>query len=262
MEFLLECVGFSPETDFVELKRRIRREGEPAPWRGPNGSHLVLGLAGGIELFLDHEVGQDFETLMPQCRVPHRLRVATERLQPVPDSPFDALLFGTANPLIASQDSFDGQQFPLSCFLTDRRRLPAKVPKGHILAVSVAGFALDVSYSGPNEGVRESGILEGTRGAFLEPLGGAEDPGGCMDLSLRVREILHVQNPISGELVEVIEADAPGRPLRLFVSRWQLDRDGLPQPRPGWRIEGTFLLTGRVAGGLARPRKQSQLAFG
>ena len=83
-----------------------------------------------------------------------------------------------------------------------------------------------------------------------------------MDLSLRVREILHVRNPLTGHLIEVIEADAPGRPLRLFVSRWQLDQDQLPQPRPGWRIEGTFMLTGRITGGLPRSPRRVRRAFG
>ncbi len=262
MEFLLECIGFSPEADFEQLKRRIEREGEQAPWRGPGGKHLRLPLAGGIELFLDREEGQNFETLMPQCRVPHRLRVATKSLVAIPDSPYDALLTGQANPLVEHHDSFDGQQFSITTFLTDRRRLPTKVKAGHVFAVSVAGFALEVTYSGPNEGVRDESIFDNPRGALLEPLGGPEDPGGCMDLSLRVREILHVRNPITGNLIEVIEADAPGRPLRLFVSQWQLDQDGLQMPRPGWRIEGTFMLTGRIAGGLPPARNRVRRSFG
>ena len=262
MEFLLECIGFPPDADFAELKRRIEQDGEQAPWRGPGGTHLRLPLAGGIELFLDREKGQNFETVMPQCRVPHRLRVATQRLLKIPDSPYDALLIGQANPLVEHYDSFDGQQFQISTFLTDRRRLPSTVKAGHVFAIGVAGFALDVTYSGPNEGVRDRAIFDNPRGALLEPLGGAEDPGGCMDLSLRVREILHVRNPLTGHLIEVIEADAPGRPLRLFVSRWQLDQDELPQPRPGWRIEGTFMLTGRITGGLPRSPRRVQRAFG
>lgn len=261
MEFLLECIGFPPDADFEGLKRRIEREGEPAPWRGPGGKHLFLPLAGGLELFLDREEGQDFETLMPQCRVPYRLRVATHSLRAIPDSPFDALLVGEANPLIEHHDSYAGQQYLLTTYLTDRRRLPARVPRGHVLAVSIAGFALDVTYCGPNEGARDPAILERARGALLEPLGGEDDPGGCMEVSLRVREILHVQNPLTGELVEVLETDAPGRPMRLFVSRWQLDQDGLPQPRPGWRIEGTFLFSGRIAGGLRLP-KRAERVFG
>ena len=129
-----------------------------------------------------------------------------------------------------THDVFRGQQFRLSACLIDRRRLPVGLPPGHVLAVSAAGFALDVTYCGPNSGVRDPEILERPRGAWLQPLGGEDDPGGCMEVSLRVREIHHVLNPITGVPVEILETDAPGRPQVLFVSRWQLDSDGLPQP--------------------------------
>ena len=61
---------------------------------------------------------------------------------------------------------------------------------------------------------------------------------------------------MTGEAVEMVVCAAPERPLVLFLSRWQLERDGLPAPRAGWRIEGTFLISGRLSGGLqpARPR--------
>ena len=55
----------------------------------------------------------------------------------------------------------------------------------------------------------------------------------------------------------LIEVDAPGRPLDLFVSRWQLEAHELPPPRPGWRIEGAFLFTGRVSGGLGPQRHRT-----
>jgi hypothetical protein len=68
-----------------------------------------------------------------------------------------------------------------------------------------------------------------------------------------------VRNPLTGVEVEIVEADAPGRPMPLFLSRWQLEAEGLPTPRPGWRIEGAFLFQGSVAGGLPRPARR---AFG
>jgi hypothetical protein len=73
-----------------------------------------------------------------------------------------------------------------------------------------------------------------------------------MDVSLRVRTLRHVKNPLTGVEVEIVEADAPGRPMPLFLSRWQLAAEGLPTPRPGWRIEGAFLFQGSIAGGLPR----------
>jgi hypothetical protein len=66
-----------------------------------------------------------------------------------------------------------------------------------------------------------------------------------------VRAIHHLENPFTRERIELVEADAPGRPLDLFLSRWQLEAHALPAPRPGWRIEGVFLFNGRVAGGLS-----------
>jgi hypothetical protein len=73
-----------------------------------------------------------------------------------------------------------------------------------------------------------------------------------MELSLLVRAIHHLENPLTRECIELVEADAPGRPLDLFLSRWQLEAHGLATPRPGWRIEGAFLFNGRLAGGLPR----------
>jgi len=78
-----------------------------------------------------------------------------------------------------------------------------------------------------------------------------------MELSLVVQAIHHLENPFTHERIELVEVAAPGRPLDLFLSRWQLAAQGLPAPRPGWRIEGTFLFTGRVAGGL--PSRRSAL---
>ena len=182
MEFLLECVGFPPDTDFVALARRIESEGEPAPWRGRRGAdaddelHRFLPLAGGVELLLDRERGQDFETIMPQCRVPHRLRVAVRSLATLPDSPFDALLLGRANPPAPLDDAGPApdESWHVAANLIDRRRLPKGLPIGHVLALSLAGFALDVSYVGPNEGGKDPEVLARPRGAALEQL--ADDP--------------------------------------------------------------------------------------
>ena len=162
--------------------------------------------------------------------------MAVGSVRRVPDSRFDALLTGWAAPTPPGEDSGDlggspdrPGAYPFCAFLTDARRLPPRLSRGHVLAVSVAGFALDVSYVGPNISGRDSTYLERRRGAFIEPLGGE------------------------------LEADAPERPLHLFVSPWQLEKDGLPAPRPGYRIEGTFMFTGNIAGGLPRKRRP---AFG
>ena len=127
---------------------------------------------------------------------------------------------------------------------------------------AIAGFALDVSYVGPNEGGADREVLERPRGARFSPLGGEHDPGGCMEVSLRVRSLRHLENPITGARVDLLEADAPGRPIPLFVSKWQLASDGVEEPRPGWRIEGVFVFAGRIAGGLSKPPQRVRQHFG
>jgi hypothetical protein len=253
MDFLLECIGFPPGADLEELARLLRREGEPVALRGPSGEHRRLPFPGGLELRLDREDGQEHDTLWPYFESSRRLRVALERFEPVPDSPFDVLLHGRANPPLPEDPWGDAsdEEYPLACFLCDARRLPRTLRRGHVLAVSLAGFALDVGYVGPSAGGERARPQEPSE-AILLPLTGRDQPGGCMELSLMVRAIHHLQNPMTRETIELVEAEAPGRPLDLFLSRWQLEAHGLPQPRPGWRIEGVFLFNGRLAGGLPK----------
>lgn len=258
MDFLLECIGFPPSTEIASLAERVRRQGEPVALRGPRGEHLRLPFGGGLEVRLDREVDAEHDSLWPCYESARRLRVAVEGLAAVPDSPFDVLLHGRANPRLPD-DPFgetSGDDYPLATYLWDARRLPPTLPRGHVLAVSLAAFALDVSHVGPDEGVQSRYLREDPRGSALLPLEGADQPGGCMELSLVVRAIHHLENPLTKERIERVEAEAPGRPLDLFLSRWQLEAHGMPAPRPGWRIEGAFLFIGRVAGGLpARGQK-------
>lgn len=263
LDFLLECIGFPPDQDHGALQELVRTEGEAVPWRGDPENHRRLPLGDGLELRLDREPGQDFWSLLPAYRVPHRLRVAVESLNGVPDSPFDALLTGWAcPPAPADEDQGRPGEYLLSTWLTDARRLPRKIARGHVLAVSAAGFALTVDYVGPNDGVRDPKILEQRRGCWIQPLGGQDSPGGCSEVSLRIQSIRRMRNPMTGREVELLVCDAPERPLLLFVSPWQLEVDRLAQPRPGWRIEGTFLFSGVIAGGLTGPRTRVRREFG
>jgi len=264
VDFLLECIGFPPDSDRDELVATIRRHGEPVAYRGPGGEHLRMKLAQGIELRLDREEGRDVLDLYPYFAERNRLRVSVESLREVADSPFDALLIGWVAPPTPGAPSLwpPPGAYLLSTWLTDARRLPRGVEAGRVLAISTAGFSLDVTYLGPNDGVRDPAILESPRGASVSPLGGAEAPGGCAELSVRIQEVRHARNSITGEPVEIVEVDAPERPLHLFLSPWQLAQDGLPSPRPGYRVEGTFLFTGRIAGGLPGPRRRVRKSFG
>ena len=257
MDFLLECIGFPPDHDLESLARRVRDEGEPVAWRGPRGDHLSLSLGGGLEVRMDQEEGDELCSLYPNFDVQRRLRVALTSLHPVPQSRYDLLLHGLANPPVPGDEYHEtaGNDYVMHTYVWDARRIPPRLPRGHVLALSVAGFALDVTYVGPNQGVMDPFLLEEPNGAMLAPAGGAGMPSGCMELSLRIRHVRHITNPITREQVEVLETDAPGRPLDLFVSRWQLAEDGFEVPRPGWRIEGAFLFTGRVSGGLPRRKR-------
>jgi hypothetical protein len=259
MDFLLECIGFPPDTDLAELAGRIRREGEPVAWRGPAGLHLRYPLAGGLEVRLDREEGQPHDTLWPHFEVSRRLRVAVESALDLPDSPFDVLLRGRANPPLPDDPwrEGSGEDYPFATYLSDARRLPRPLPRGHVIAVSVSGFALDVSYVGQSARIQDATLAGEPAGARLLPLTGSDQPGGCMEISLSVRGIRHLENPLTRERIEALEVDAPGRPLDLFLSRWQLESHGLPAPRPGWRIEGAFLFTGRVSGGLPPSRRRA-----
>ena len=266
MDFLLECIGFPPDYPLGELVERARREGEPAAWRGDPDRHRRIALGGGLEVRVDRDRGQRGWNVLPYYQVPQRLRVAVDEIRHLPDSPFDALLVGWAAPPVGEGGPARGA-YRLSAFVTDARRLPLRLPPRHVLALSLACFALDVTYSGPDEPAareRASGgtLLATQDGPCIVPLGGPGDPGGAADLSLSVLEVRHLENPITREPVDVVLADAPERPLALFASRWQLARDGLPAPRPGWRIEGTFLFSGRIAGGLPGPSRTVRGPFG
>ena len=263
VDFLLECVGFSPDYDRDGLIERILTEGESIAWRGTPERHRQLSLGSGLELRMDREADQERWTIWPHYQVSRRLRIAVENVRSIPDSPFDAILTGWAAPPWPGDDARPGDPgaYRLATNLCDGRRLPRDLSPNHVLAISVAGFALDVSYLGPNVGVKDARILERESGAWIEPLGERDDPGGCSEVSLRIISLKHLRNPITGVDVDLLQVDAPGRPLDLFLSRWQLEKDGLPTPRPGYRIEGTFLFNGRVAGGIPTPRAK-QRAFG
>lgn len=254
MDFLLECIGFPPtygEDDVVDI---VRERGEPAPWRGAGEHHRILSLGSGLEIRADRDPQQAFWALTPHYRVPHRLRLAVTSIVRPPDAPFDALLSGWASPP-APVDREEGHApglYRLSTWISDARRLGRRVESGHVLAVSVAGFAVHVDRVIENAAVEPKSILERPAGASIRPLGAPDEPGGCCDVSVRIRAVQRVRNEVTGEPVEIAVCDTPDRPMLLFVSPWQLEGEALPALGPGRRLEGTFLFTGRLAGGLPR----------
>ncbi|MBI5365382.1 MAG: hypothetical protein HZA53_19550, partial [Planctomycetes bacterium] len=246
---------FPPNHPIEEIVELVRARGEPAAWRGDPAFHRRLVLGNGLEVRIDRQPEQKHWSVLPYFQPDHRLRVAVDEIRALPDSPFDALMIGWAAPPVFEElrDATPGA-YRLSLFLTDARRLPPRMPRGHVLAVNVAAFALDVDYVGPDEGAFTEDVPGREGGASIVPLGSPEDPGGCAEVSLRVRRVTHLVNPYTEVKVAVLEVEAPERPLHLFVSRWQLEQDGLAEPRPGWRIEGTFFFIGRIAGGLPKAR--------
>jgi len=259
MDFLLECIGFPPDVGEDALVRLARDVGEPAAWRGHPDEHRLLPLGGGLEVRADLDASGEFWSLTPHLRSPHRRRLAVTSIVRPPDSPFDALITGWAAPPALGDDEDRPGEYRLSTWVSDARRIDRSLEPGHVLAVTTAGFALNVDRVAPAQEPFAAGILERPRGAFIRPLGGADEPGGCCDVSVRIRSVQRIRNGRTGERVEVAVCDVPDRPLELLVSPWQLERDGLEPLRPGLRIEGTFLFTGRIAGGLKRPQPR---AFG
>jgi hypothetical protein len=263
VDFLLECIGFPPDMDREALMTLVRERGEPVAYRGPHGEHLRLALTEGLELRLDREEEQGPTNLLPYYREPSRLRVAVDKISRTADSPADALLLGWAAPPIPGDlDGGAPGAYRLTMWITDARRLPRHLTLGQVLAVSLAGFCLDTTFVGPNDGGCDASILERPHGFSFQVLKGEGVPGGCAELSARVKAVRHIQNTLTGRAVDVLEVDAPGRDLHLFVSPWQLSEESLPAPRPGFRIEGSFLFTGRLSGGLGRQRPAAQVAFG
>ena len=263
VDFLLECIGFPPETPIDEIVARVLADGEPATWRGTPENHRRLPLGSGLEIRIDKEDGRSSWSVLPHYQVTHRLRVAVDEIRTMPDSPFDALVHGWASPPLDPEEArLQPGAYRISAFVTDARRLPPRLPFGHVLALSVAGFALDVSRIAPEPGNALASLPTEEPGTRIVPLGASGDPGGCSDVSLRIRRILHLENPITKVPVELLEVEAPGRPLELFVSRWQLEKDSVERPRPGWWIEGTFVFSGRISGGLPGLRPRAQASFG
>jgi hypothetical protein len=256
VDFLLECIGFPPGQDLAELARVATHRAERVALRGaPGGEHLRVALGSGLELRMDREAGQERWTLLPYFEPARRLRVAVTSLASPPDSPDDALLMGRANPPPRSVPEAPAPDaYDLAALLTDARRLPRDLQAGHVLAVALAGFALDVSHVGdaPSGRVR----------CAVAPLRGPHEPGGCVEVALRVRRVQTERNPLTAAPVELLELETPGRTLPFFLSPWQLAGDGLPMPRAGCWIEGTFLLTGRVAGGLGAQSERLGRSFG
>ncbi len=263
VDFLMECIGFPPDQDLSRLADLARERGERVPWRGPGGEHLRVSLGGGLGVRLDREEGRFVWSLTPDYRSAQRLRVALDAVSLSADSPSDAFVAGWANPLPREDPSTPSpDSYPVRALLSDARRLPRTLERGHVIAMALAGFALDVSYIGPDSGAREPWVAGLPHGAAILPLDGAQQPAACLEVSLRILRVQSLTNPLTDRRVDLVEVETPGRSLPFFVSPWQLAADRLTLPRPGLRIEGTFFMCGRIVGGLGSPSQRLGGAFG
>lgn len=264
MDFLLECIGFPPDQDPDDLIALARARGERDPLRGTGGEHLRLPLTEGVELRCDRDEGEQSWTLLPFFRERQRLRLAVRGVRRMDDSPYDALLTGWVGPTpteLHPERNRPGA-YLLACWLADAQRLPRPTLPGRVLSVCVAGFALETRFVGPNALAPDPSVFDREHGALLVPLAGEDAPGGCMDASLRVQRVRRARNPITGLPIVSLECDAPERSLRVFLSPWELEAQGAQEPRPGWRVEGTFMFQGRIAGGLPGPARRVRRHFG
>lgn len=262
MDFLLECVGFPPDWPLERLVDEALARGEGAVWRGKAETHRSLRLGAQVQVLVDRDAKGRWSAL-PLCSTPHRLRVGIERQTRPSDSRFDALVGGWVDPAAPGGRVADRKgAWPLAAHLVDARKLPQRLPRGHVLALEVCALALDLSYIGDDHGLEHVEALQMDRGAWIEPLGGADSPLGAMELSARIAAVQREINPLTGEAFEVLELDCPTRPLRALASRWQRAQDELGEVRVGARIEGVFLVVGRVCGGLPGPQARVRAAFG
>ena len=262
MDFLLECVGVPPDWPLERLVAEAVENGEGAVWRGQASHHRSLRLSADVQVLVERDAKGHWHTL-PLCATPHRLRVAVERRMRTADTRFDTAIGGWVAPEWGAEPSTDPRgAWPIAASLVDARKLPPRLPKGHVLALEACALALDLSYVGDDAHCTHTEALGNERGAWLEPLGGADSPVGAMELSARVSRILRETNPLTHEAYEVLELDCPARPVRALVSQWQREQDELPRIEVGARIEGVFLFVGRVCGGLPGPQAKARGAFG
>ncbi|MEL6714358.1 MAG: hypothetical protein AAFU73_07350 [Planctomycetota bacterium] len=258
MDFLLECIGFPPDLGEDDVAELVRTRGEAAAWRGAGEDHRVLALGQGLHgqslvVRADRDGPGGQWSLTPELRGTRPRRLAVTSIVRPQDQPFDALLTGWAHPPPPGEDP-EGPPgaYRLSAWVSDARRIGRRLLPGHVLAVEAAGFALHVERIVAGDAAFAASVLERPSGAYVRPLGAPDDPGGGCDVSLRIQSVRRLVNAVTDEVVVVALCDAPDRPIPLLLSPWQLDRDGHERPRPGLRVEGTFLFTGRIAGGLKR----------
>jgi hypothetical protein len=274
MDFLLETIGFPPGPATERWMSEQTRRGGPR--RVPSGP--------GMAVFVERGQLDGPLALWPSLLGGSRQRLEIRRLAPWPpeDGPperrprglpgIQALLEGRlcgplrsaayGNPSAPTAPRLPGEaaatvQELSACLVDDplaapEDGLPPLAP-GQRADFELAAFALDVEQVAgqPNQPSQRRGAPRVLASPFepsgqrVAPLSGRQAPAGCVELELEVRRQRRQANRLTGRVYERFEASLGDGELTLFVSRWQLEQDGLPRPEPGAWIRGCFWIEAR-----------------
>ena len=211
MDFLLECIGFPPDHSISEIVERVRRDGEPAAWRGDPEEHLRLPLGGGLEVRIDRSRGRGPWNVLPHFQVAHRLRVAVDEIRPLPDSPFDALVVGWAAPPIEPEKArFEPGAYRLSAFVTDHYRTHGvEVHAGKPILYAIGHSAFDQpGYENSKDGLVIRAVVRGKKLVRVS----------FVPVTRDARNDVMMIDPGSGEgarLLDVVKSVSGGVPLAI-----------------------------------------------
>lgn len=281
MDFLLETIGFPPGPATERwMSEQTRRGGPRRVSSGPD-----------MSVFVERGQWDAPLALWPSLLGGSRQRLEIRRLGPWPPEEagaarpprglpgIQALLEGRLcrgesgkgrsgaggpPPLRSGAGAVGGAEELSACLVDDPRLEPgAGLPPlaaGQRAEFELAAFALDVEQiaARPNQPSQRRGaprVQSGGRergGQRLAPLSGRMAPAGCVELELELLRQKRQANRLTGRVYERFEAALGDGELTLFVSRWQLEQDGLPRPEPGAWIRGCFWIEARRLAPLPR----------
>lgn len=244
LHFLLESLGFPPGTDFVRLAGAVSktevsgRTFEFGCGLGLHGSRRgEAPRANAYGKRLHRTAPERADGLWPSFRGAAPVRFEVESVAPAEEAPRFASLQGRLGEVGSSSTA----SVPIAWMDS------AAPAAGEIRYVHLCGFAIDVESLGFLACPPRFSFQPGTArqaasfGRFERPLDlGA--PRNVIELDLNIDRVFVLENPLTHESFDLVEVLAPGGRLPLFVSRWQLEEDGLPAPEPGMRIRGAFWL--------------------
>ena len=244
VHFLLESLGFPPSTDYARLARAVSRtelSGRTFEFGCGLGLHasregeISPGPASGVRL--DRTAPERADGLWPSFRGAAPMRLEIESVARAEEAPQFASLEGRLGEL----GSWSTASIPIAWMES------AAPAAGEIRYVHLCGFAVDVESLGfpassPRFRFESAATRHGAPFGRLERTDDRCAPRHVVELDLEIDRVFVLENPLTHESFDLVEVLVPGGCLPLFVSRWQLEADGLPTPEPGMRIRGAFWL--------------------